>query len=62
MDDEVIVVCGMMLGGGPVPGVGPIREVIGAPSGNVYALRDDTDGQHAVLWVTDGQHPWVRVG
>jgi hypothetical protein len=45
-----------------VPGVGPILEVIGAPSGNVYALREDADGQHTAMWVTDGLHPWVKVG
>jgi hypothetical protein len=63
MDDEFIMVCSWkMLGGGPVPGSGPIREVVGAPSGNVYALRDEADGGPAALWVTDGRHPWVRVG
>lgn len=50
-----------LLGGGPVPGSGPIREVVATPSGNVYALRDDADGQHQVLWVTNGAENWVKV-
>ena len=60
-DEWFIVRAGVMIGHGPVPGSGPILEVVAMPSGNVYALRADAQGQHADLWVTDRREPWVKV-